>query len=343
MLRTPLYEIHRSLGANFASFRDWELPEHFGSVEREYSAVRSVIGLYDRSARARLVITGRDRFTWLQGMISNDVRRLEHEQASLQACILDATGHMLADPAIINRGDSLLLDLDWSVRQRTFDTLSQFIIAEDVEIVDQSEFLACISVQGPMAAMAMEDLGVSDSFVVCPADHTGVGGFDIFVRAAEAGNLWQSLISAGATPVGEAAVEILRVGAGIPKYGVDMDESNIPLECGLEATHISYEKGCYVGQEIIARIQSRGHTNRALTGFKILGDRLPSKGERIMSHVDGETRNVGWVTSAVTSPIAGPIALGYLRHEFRQSGMKLRSEHECSIEVTDLPFVPKTA
>ncbi len=315
-------------------------PLDYGDPAGEVRAVRGQIGLFDRSDRGKLVLTGADRFSWLQGMVSNDVRRIESGAPSIQACILNATGHLLADVTIVNRTGSLLLDLDPANRAKIYEFLGQFLIIEDVEIVDQSEFLACLSVQGPAVdENILRKLAGADAHLNA-ADHTGAGGFDIYTKAAGARELWQRLVAAGIPQIREDAAETLRIEAGIPRYGIDMDEGNIPLECNLEATHISHIKGCYVGQEIIARIHSRGHTNRALTGFWVDGDRLPAPGERILITESETRRDAGWTTSAVFSPTLGrSICLGYLRHEYRDGSHDLRSTTGLKLTVTTLPFI----
>jgi len=321
----------------------------------EYRAVREARGLLDRSARGKLAVTGRDRFTWLQGMVSNDVRLLEAGVPVVYACVLNATGHLLADLAIVRRGDSLLLDVARENREKIHRVLAGYIIMEDVEIEDWSDALACFSVQGPRAAETMADGGwrMADLSrtpnTVVPADHTGSGGFDIYLPVEDAPALRERLLAAGVPEVGETAAEVLRIEAGIPKYGVDMDESTIPLEANLEATHISHNKGCYVGQEIIARIHARGHTNRALTGLVLEGVMGPDTPLLPYSHTllypaEGETeREVGWVTSAAWSPARERvIALGYVRHEHRAPGTKLRiarAEGDLAAMVTSLPLI----
>lgn len=353
MNHTPLYTVQHELGANFRDFGGWEKSGDYGDVMAEYRAVREHIGLLDRSERGKLVLTGSDRLSWLQGMISNDVRPLGSGEAQICGCVLNATGHLLADVRVINRTDSLLLDMTRDNAEKIYRLLDGFIITEDVEIVEQSDFLACLSVQGTdvKEAWVQEQVTRHDGALVAAADHTGIGGYDIYLKATEAPTLWHALIAAGARPVGEQAVEILRIEAGIPLYGVDMDESTIPLECNLEATHISHTKGCYVGQEIIARVHSRGHTNRALTGLVVQGSALPYKGDKLFPTLsaEGEAREVGWVTSAAHSPRLGKvIALGYVRHEYREPDTNLRiirdsrgtgdDDEALSATVTTLPF-----
>jgi folate-binding protein YgfZ len=182
---------------------------------------------------------------------------------------------------------------------------------------------------------------------VIEADHTGEGGYDIYRPTEHLEEFRRRLMAEmGAVPVGEEAAEILRIEAGIPKFGVDMDEKTIPLEAGLEATYISHTKGCYVGQEIIARITARGHTNRTLAGLVLDGTELPRKGEVVKAATgDGEEKETGWITSACLSPSLGSvIALGYVRHENSEPGARVRVVHGealLSATVTELPFMKR--
>lgn len=345
MNRTVLYDLERDRGANFADYDGWEKPADFGDCLAEYHVSRESAGLWDRSESGKLVVTGADRFTWLQGMISNDVRPLQQGAPGVCGCVLNATGHLLSDVRVVNRGDSLLLDMARENVDKIYRLLDGFIISEDVEIVDQSDFLASFSLQGPAVAKSHESRVreiAGGGVAVTAADHTGLGGFDLYVKATEAAALWTRLLDSGIAPVGEEAVETLRIEAGIPKYGVDMDETTIPLECGLESSHISHTKGCYVGQEIIARIVARGHTNRALGGLVLDGSQLPRKGDKVFPTEGEADREVGWVTSATHSPLLGRgIALAYLRHEYRAPGTRVRIDRGDGVvtaRTTDLPF-----
>jgi folate-binding protein YgfZ len=344
MNRTVLYDAERDRGARFADYDGWEKPVDFCDCLSEYHAMREGVGLLDRSERGKLLVSGADRLTWLQGMISNDVRPLGDTDKGAKAvcgCVLNATGHLLADVKVINRGDSLLLDLFRPNLDKIHRLLDGFIITEDVQISDVSDSLACLSLQGPAATEAfVREHAHGAQFVA--ADYTGLGGFDLYLDVSGAVALWTRLVDSGIAPVGEEAVETLRIEAGIPRYGADMDETTIPLECGIESSHISQTKGCYVGQEIIARIVARGHTNRALTGLLLEGSELPHKGDRILP-TDGEAdREIGWVTSACHSPLLGRgIALGYVRHESRAPGTHVRIDRGDGVVrafTTDLPF-----
>lgn len=330
-----LQEMQKSAGARFGDRNGAVVALDYGDPEAEYRAVREEVGLLAPTPRGFLVLTGRDRFTWLQGMVTNDVRPLAEQTPFVPACILNATGHLLAELTIVNRGDSLLLDLDRRIVDSIYRLLDNYLITEQVEIVDQSDFLVRLSVQGRHVERTRLREAVGEEPLLLARDHTGAGGYDLYVRATDAPHVWERLQEAKFKPVGETAANVLRVEAGIPRFGQDMDETTIPLEAGLGMSHISYTKGCYVGQEIIARIQSRGHTNRALTGLQLDDAPLPTKGDRIFP-AEGETaREIGWITSAVVSPRFGAIALGYVRHE--------QSEPETMVQVVGADGTRRTA
>ena len=331
---------------------------------QQVTAVRVAVGQFDRSAMGRLAITGSDRYSWLQGMVSNDVRLLEKRAVyRLPACILDPTGHVISELTLIDiSADSplaratmgeayILVEIPPGTADSVSTHLQRYLIMEDAEVADISERLVCITIQGPRVSAIRAALdALPDVALSVEADHTGSGGLDLYAPADGAHRLRDALRQLVPMEVGSAAQEILRVEAGIPKSGVDMDVTTLAPEAGLMATHISLTKGCYVGQEIVARIDTRGHTNRALTGLLVLGETLPAAGEKLFSDdVMGDGREAGWITSvAQNSPAAGgrPIALGYVRHEYRSVGAWLRlgsAESSRRVEVAELPFYRKPA
>jgi len=340
MVRSPFHPAQCARGARFGEVNGLELPLDYGDWLAEHHAVREACGLLDRSTRGRLVVTGEDRLSWLQGMLSNDLRPLEAGAPSVQACALDATGHLLSDVIVAARPDSLLLDVPRENVEALFHHLERFIVTERVEIVEQSGFLAGLSVQGPAADESALRAVVGGSALLVPADHTGEGGFDLYLPVADAEAAWIRLVDSGIAPVGETAAETLRIEAGIPRWGIDMDATTIPLECGLGPSHISHTKGCYLGQEVIHRIYARGHTNRTLVGFLVDGPELPTRGDRVL-WMEGDTaREVGWTTSATHSPsLAASIALGYVRREHAAPGTHLRTQNSVPLTVTLLPFL----
>ncbi|MGC8667044.1 MAG: aminomethyltransferase family protein [Chthonomonadales bacterium] len=338
-VRTPLYALLAASGGRMGASLDGEVALDFGDIRSEHSAVRTRVGLLDRSARGFLVVTGRDALTWLQGLVTNDLRLLNDGRPCVRACLLNATGHVVSDTVIIRRQDALLLDLPACNRTKVFEWLDQYIITEDVEIVDQTGSTACISIQGPMAGQI--ELPQDGFHTVVAADHTGEGGYDVYLPAQRAEELWRVLQSQGCTPVGERASEVLRIEAGIPRYGLELTDNVFPLECGLQNSHISTSKGCYVGQEVIARILSRGHTNRALAGLLFDGEEVPQPGTEVRGFAsEGQAPVAGVITSSCTSfTLGAPIALALLRREASRPGQRLETATGQKALVTDLPFV----
>ncbi len=325
----------------------------------QIAAVRADAGWFDRSTMGKLAVTGRDRYSWLQGMVSGDVRLLQNGQVSrLPACILDPTGHIIADLSLIDvPGGSYLaqeLGFDGFILVETppgaandiSAHLSRYLIMEDAEISDISTALSCVSAQGPSIHRLWPALeGLSGSTLMVEADHTGSGGVDLYAVAGRDEPYRQAVGSLVGIEIGVAAQDVLRIEAGIPKFGTDMDAATLAPEAGLVPSHASLTKGCYVGQEIVARIDSRGHTNRALTGLLALGETALAPGEKLFADELGDSgKEVGWLTSVASrAPAAGgrPIALGYVRHEHRTPGAWLRlgsAESRRRAQVAELPF-----
>jgi folate-binding protein YgfZ len=174
---------------------------------------------------------------------------------------------------------------------------------------------------------------------VLRASHTGADGFDLIIRAEHADSLWNAILDAGAQPVGYSTLELLRIEAGIPRYGSDMDETNVVPETALDNA-VSYTKGCYVGQEIIARIKYRGHVAKRLSGFAFEGTVQVSSGSKITS-LDG--KEIGRVTSIAFSPsLSRSVALGYVKYDYLTPGTKVQVEFEdetVEATVVELPFI----
>ena len=292
-MKTPLATWHAAHGAALTDDRGVELPDRFTDPVEEYRAVREKAGLIDLAFRSQVRMTGEDRASFLQGMISNDVKSLKPGGGCL-ATLLTEQGRIVADLRVYALESCFLLDIDARVKDKVIETLSRFIIADDVEMEDLSEAQTTIALQGPCAAQVLAAAGVSVSlsqeFQHCEttigamATHlirisdTGEEGFEIFVPRAQTETVWRVLLESGETiglrPVGLAALNILRIEAGIPWYGIDMDEGRIVLEVGLEQA-ISFKKGCYLGQEVVERATARGHVNRKLSGFVIQHGDVP--------------------------------------------------------------------
>lgn len=305
-------------------------------------------------------LLGRDRQSFLQGQVTNDIIRLMPGQGA-HACLLNNTGHMLADLYIYAFADRLLIETDIARAPGTAKTLDRYLVREKVTIEEVSALWRIVTVQGAGSLAAIGAIVKTPLVFTDPLAHVSVrtifGDIDAFVASrrrtlAPAGlDLWlpkeyaQAALEAltalpGVTPLDDDAFEILRIEAGLPQWGAELDEGVIPLEAGfLDA--ISFTKGCYMGQEVIARIRARGHTNRSLRGLRLSAP-VPA-GEKLVA-LDGPRagEEVGRVTSSAVSPEFGPIALGYVRNEYSAPGVTL-TVSDTIATVTNLPFREPTA
>ncbi len=284
--------------------------------------------IYDRSPRGILELTGADRASFLQGMVSNDVVGLA-AGSTRHACLLDTTGHILADMHIHARPDMLVVETDPACLEVLSATLNKFLIMEDVQIADVSNSYAVISVLfGVDASAEMPVLKFWASSPSLPI----VPGIDFWVPVAEKDSAWNVLLHSGAAILSAEEAEELRVDAGIPKWGAELSPSILLPEAEM-ADAVSYTKGCYVGQEIVARLQARGHTNKALRQILLAEDApVPPIGATLHVPEDGPEpgREIGAVTSAAASPSRGgqAIALGYVRKEYFAPGTAI------SVQIT---------
>ena len=278
----------------------------------EYEAVRGGgVGLIDLSARGRISVSGSEAVMFLNGLITNDMKTLGENQ-SMAAAFPNVQGRLLAAVRVIRRPHDFLLDTEAATRDKVIKLIERFTMAGDFKVADLTTESALISVQGRGASALLEQITLPDNATVIPATHTGEAGFDLIVSAEQEDTLWQTLVAAGATRVSPEVEEILRIEAGIARYGIDMDETNVVTETNLDDA-VSYTKGCYLGQEIIVRIKHRGHVAKKLTGLRLETEQAVEAGAPIMS-TDG--KEIGRVTSATFSPqLQTTIALGYVRYE----------------------------
>jgi len=319
----------------------------------EYRAAREGVALFDRSMLGKLSVTGRDRLAFLQGMLTNDVKDLQPGQGA-PAAFLDAHGKVTVLLVVYAAADRLLIELPASLTEKTLQTLDRYLISEKAYFEGVDDAFAILSVQGPTARGLLEGLA-GIALALAPYDHAEVTidgaparvinrsespspGFHCWVPAEHAATVRSALESAGAVPAGDETLEVLRIEAGQPWYPNDVDDSVILPETRLDGL-VSYTKGCYIGQETVARVKYRGHVNRALSGLVIEGDRVPGQGAQVTA--DG--KEVGRVTSAVHSVALGrPIALGYVRREHFEPGSAVTvvdGTGEQPARVVSLPFV----
>ena len=309
------------------------------SVAREYEAVAAHgAGLIDCSWLAKLRITGPERLTFLQGMISQDVASLKPGD-SRHAAMLDPSGHFVAELYVHALDDMVLIETDTRAMLKFHQTLTRYLIMEDAELEDVSADWAVISLQGSHAAETTASLlnipvlpnlvntpikyGGSAGFAV-GRSHSRYGGVDIWLPVDAAAEFWRAS-SAEIGVVGELAVEILRIEAGIPRWGTELDSSVLLLEADLDDA-VSFGKGCYIGQEIVARIHARGHTNRSLRAFLFEPGAPVDPGNKLFPENGMAEREVGRVTSVVDSPLTGGcLGFGYVRREYTEDGTELMS------------------
>jgi folate-binding protein YgfZ len=313
-----------------------------------YSAVREGgAGLIDLSSRGRIRVSGSEATMFLNGLITNDVKSLA-ENRWMPAAFPTVQGRLIGAVRVVRGKDSFLIDSDAESHEAVLKTISRFTLAGDFRVTDVTAETALLSIQGKRAAEIVGkvfETSVSDlprngaielPVTIIRATHTAEDGFDVVIDAGQTAQVREALINAGAQPVGEDTLEVLRIEAGIARYGRDMDETNIVTETNLDDA-VSYTKGCYVGQEIIVRIKHRGHVAKKLTGLRLETDRAIESGTIIRS-TDGS--EIGKVTSAAFSPTLGnTIGLGYVRYEHLAAGTSVTVDDGIAATVTELPFV----
>ena len=312
----------------------------------EYRALTQDCGLIDRSERGKLALTGKDRKTFLAGQVTNDIEGLR-AGAGCYAAFLTHKGKMLGDLRVLAVEDEdedaepeLLLDTERATLQALFDLVRRFKIGYDVELHKRTVQRGLLSLAGPgaRAIAGAEDLP-ADEHAHRAGEIAGHAvrlivtdtGIDVLCEAESTDAVRDALLAAGATPVSEAAAEILRVERGRPRHGVDTDDTTIPQEAGLNARAVSFTKGCYVGQETVARLFYRGKPNRHLRGLKLSEPAASGTELRL-----GE-RVVGRLASSLVSPTHGPIALALVRRE-ASPGDTVEVAGGATALVVELPF-----
>jgi len=319
----------------------------------EYKAVREGgAGLIDLSARGRIRVSGSEATVFLNGLITNDMKTLA-ENRWMPAAFPNVQGRLIAAVRVIRAKDTFLIDSDAESHEAVLKTVSRFTLAGDFHVSDVTAETALLTIQGKRALEVVErvfepslsDLprdGVvelkwqSTPVTIIRATHTAEDGFDVVIDSAQAAELRHALSEAGTVPVDQDTFEILRVEAGIARYGRDMDESNVVTETNLDDA-VSYTKGCYIGQEIIVRIKHRGHVAKKLTGLQFETDQKIDAGTVIRST---EHKEIGRVTSAVFSPgLNKTVGLGYVRYEYLTPGTTISIDNNIAGTVNELPFI----
>jgi folate-binding protein YgfZ len=339
-LDTPLAALHACAGAKLGVWFGCTLPDDFGDWRREYSFAKTSVALIDKNYRAYLSFTGPDRVRYLNAILTNNIKDLapSHGNVSL---LLNPQGHILAEIETYARPEELFCVSYAMIRERLIEVLDKFIIMDDVTLTDRTAKYGTLALEGPSAAQLARELTGVDIHAVSDlqSSETQVGSLPCTVVRRTPGEfpgaeflvdrellepLWKILAektrAASGGPVGYTALSALRLEQGVPWFGYDFGEKQIPHEAGLQDTHISYTKGCYTGQEIVERVRSRGQVNRRRVSLIFTGESLPAAGENLT--VAG--KEVGYVTRAAAPPaLPFSIGMGYARKENNAHGSQL--------------------
>jgi folate-binding protein YgfZ len=350
VIETPLLGVHKSAGAAIGTWFGCALPDHFsGAADRgdigewleEYRAVRETVALLDKNYRAYLRFTGPDRGRYLNAILTNNVKDLAPGNGVV-SLFLNPQGRIQAEIETYATSDSLFCVTHAMIRETLVPALDKFIIMDDVTLTDETEKYGTLALEGPRAANVtrsiasldlaeLQDLEFREVLVrgiscrMTKRSPAGVPGAEFLVPRENLSRLWETLeeavASTGGRPMGYQALSALRLEQGVPWFGYDFGDRQIPHEAGLENSHISYTKGCYTGQEIVERVRSRGHVNRVRVLLKFESSEPPVAVASLLA--DG--KEIGYITRSAFSPILqAPIGMGYVRRESSAVGSEVR-------------------
>ena len=342
-LDTPLGVTHRNAGAKMGVWFGCSMPDEFTDWRSEYAFARNHVALIDKNYRAYLSFTGPDRVRYLNAILTNNIKDLRTGQGSV-SLLLNPQGHILAEIETYALPDSLFCVSYAMIRSRLIEVIEKYIIMDDVTLTDQTDRFATLALEGPTAAevvqevssvnvATLDELSFCDGSVcsipcrIVKRSPGGVAGAEFVVERDKVGSLWQILLAAvqkhGGGPMGYKALSALRLEMGVPWFGYDLGEKQIPHEAGLQESHISYTKGCYTGQEIVERVRSRGQVNKQRVVLVFSGDAVPEPGTPLT--LDG--KEVGYITRA--AEVLEPpriLGMGYVRKEGSAIGTILQWE-----------------
>ena len=366
-----LYERHEHV--EFQPYGPFEIVTTFGEPEAEYATIRKASGLIDMPQRGVLQLSGKDRLPFLHNLLTN--RTWDKDKKSglvrgegVYAFFLNLKGRIVCDVNVLELGDRTLLEMDGRMTGPVRTAFDKYLFAEQVKITDRTGELHEIALHGPRAHETLwaageasfaelPPMGVTEAriaganVVVWRDDPTATPGYHVIVSANEAPAVWNHLIERFGQPttlgkrqlrpVGWAAFNAARIEGGRPMFGIDFDESILPAETGQLARAVSFTKGCYLGQEIVARMHARGQVAKQIVGLRLDDDALPIAGTKLFDDANNE---IGGVTSSTVSPILSnvAIALGYVKKPFTSIGTKVNVPAEGSMRkatVVELPFV----
>jgi folate-binding protein YgfZ len=314
-------------------------PETEVELDAQYRQLREECGLVDRSARGKLIVSGSESAEYLQGQLTNDVEALSPGEGQY-AALLDRKGHMQADMRVLRTSsEEIWIDTEPEALEAVRRHLEMYKIGRDVAITDLTAERAILSLVGPRsveiaATAALPEYAneaVKVNGVDCLAAGTS-GGIDLIAKQADVAALRNALIDSGAVAVDPEAAEIVRIEAGTPRFGAEMSAETMPAEAGIVERAVSFTKGCYIGQEPVARLHHRGRPNRHLRGLRLDAPAAPGEALRL-----GD-KEVGTVGSFCVSPAHGPIALAIVRREAEPGAELAVGEDGVTARVVDLPF-----
>jgi len=338
-----LIDAHRAVGAQLAGFDGCTLPERFSDFDKEFRAAKQAVALFDTNWHLVLVLTGRDRVQYLHNISSGDIKSLTEGRGTL-ALLLNPQGHILAELEVYALPEKLLVLSHAAQRERTVATLKKYVIGSHVQIDDQTDRMGSLAVEGPQALQVvaevcsaplahLPEMSITETAIngspgyLLRRSHFSEPGAELIVPREILAALWNRILlsvrARGGEPIGMAALNALRLEAGVPWFPADFNDAQIPHEAAVETTHISFNKGCYTGQEIVERVRSRGHVNRKRVQLKFSTAAAPVPGTKLLAG----GAEVGYVTSAAFSPPAGTaIGMGYLRREQFAAGSVVEYE-----------------
>lgn len=374
MRNNPLHPMHEQAEAAFLSYGpDLQIVESYGEIEAEYAAIRKGVGLLDSPHRVVIIITGKDRLSFLNNLLTQDTSKLAANQG-VYSYMLNTRGRIITDLNVLHAEDATLLELDARMGPQIAPLLEKYHFNEDVTIIDATEQLGRFTLIGPHAAVLLNKIVDGDltqlqeplrhvrrtiskaTVTIFRNDQCGEQQYELIMPVDQLAHLWQVLHEAGGDHVDESGVHLRAIGwaayntarieAGTPLYGIDINESYLPMETGHWYTKaVAVSKGCYLGQEIVARMHAHKSVARMLVGLRCQGNKLPVAGTDVRE--PGSTVQIGMVTSSCVSPMLGetPIALAYTKTSHAQIDKELEVLAEGvqeKVRVCPVPFWSKS-
>ena len=356
--RSPLEDRQIELGARSGLSNGWWMAQDYGDPSAEHSLVRSVAGLIDLTYCGAIKVWGTEAVQFLNGLVTNDVKTLGVGKG-MRAAFLTGHGKVKALCRVFNLGSAFLIITDPQTHDKVFKYVFPFSYAGDFKVEDSSEQYRLLTVQGPKSQLIMKEVSfeplpeladhdwfetliAGHKVLVARASHTGETGFDILLAEDALADVWDFILLKGKfhslSPVGLQALDSLRIEAAIPIYGVDVDETNMLLEIGLTDV-VSFNKGCYTGQEAVAMATYRGHISKKLCGLAVSGEEPPRSGDKLKK----DDKEIGYVTSSLRSSSVGSvIALAYVKYGFFEAANDLyidTANGSLSAVVVETPFL----